>query len=46
MKLSNMSSYYSSRKQRMIVNDQELLVKVPVIIHYNPSIPRKHRMLR
>lgn len=46
MKLSNMSSYYSSRKQRMIINNQEQLVKVPVIIHYNPAIPRKHRMLR
>ena len=46
MKLSKMSSYYSSRKQRVLINNQEQLVKVPVIIHYNPSIPRKHRMLR
>lgn len=46
MKLSNMSSYYSSRKQRVIINNQEQLVKVPVIIHYNPAIPRKHRALR
>lgn len=46
MKLSKMASYYSSRRQRMTINNQEQLVKVPVIIHYNPSIPRKHRALR
>lgn len=46
MKLSKMSSYYSSRKQRVIIDNKEQLVKVPVIIHYNPSIPRKHRILR
>lgn len=46
MNIKNMSSYFSSRKQRVIINNQEQLVKVPVIIHYNPAISRKHRALR
>lgn len=41
-----LTQYIAKRKVRKIINDKEQLVKELFIIHYNPAIPPKHRMLR
>lgn len=46
MKINKLSSFNTKRRQRQIVNGQEVLTSVPVIIHYNSAVPPKHRMLR
>lgn len=46
MKINKLASFNSRRRQRQMVNNQERLVSVNVIIHHNPAVPPKHRMLR
>lgn len=46
MQINKLPSFNTKRRQRVIINNQEQLASVPVIIHYNPAVPPKHRMLR
>lgn len=41
-----LAQYIAKRKVRKIINGKEQLVKEYFIIHHNPAIPPKHRMLR
>lgn len=46
MKINKLPSFNTKRRQRQIVNGQEVLTSVQVIIHHNPAVPPRHRMLR
>lgn len=46
MKINKLPSFNTKRRQRQIVNNQDQLGSIQVIIHYNPAVPPRHRMLR